>query len=148
MKTLYMCEICNKQFDTPAKAQQCENIGLEQVPFEAGDYVTTHGEDYGRFGWYDGDPDWVLKKPHGLHSQKPYDGTYLSFIYIVTAVTNRGHRAIIHLRTKAMKDQYVSGWTSMTGHHTPHLFKTATEGAPTLGGTEFVGEVCGRHDLI
>src|SRR3972149_9199403 len=116
--TLFKCSICGLIFDNEQGALECEEQGEYRPEFSVGDFVTTDTDDYGRFGWFDGDADWVMKKPRGLHSDKQS----FSLIYVVTAVEPRNHMAIYHLGTKAMtrKSGYRFGWTIFNSHY--HLY--------------------------
>src|SRR3989304_3767181 len=90
--TLFKCSICGLIFDNEQGALECEEQGEYRPEFSVGDFVTTDTDDYGRFGWFDGDSDWVMKKPRGLHSDKQS----FSLIYVVTAVEPRTQMAIYH----------------------------------------------------
>jgi len=114
MKTIYVCEICDREYDTEEEAMQCESQGLESPILPVGSFVLTHPIQYGRFGWFNGNKDWIIQAPRGLHSKKDWDSTYYNFIYVITAVTynkerRKGHIPRYHLATRAM--------TKETGNH-------------------------------
>ena len=142
MKVLeqYQCEICKTIYDEQADAESCEALGLDKAAFEVGDFVVTDGETYGRFGWYDGDPAWVIEKEEGLHGPcKCY-----SLIYVVTAITPSSndwdqHGLCYHLATKGMSGEqgYRQGYTSIKGHYGLHKVKADLDGSDLIGQEAF-----------
>ena len=116
--TTYQCEGCYEIYDSLEEAMECEAQGREEPIVQVGDFVTTHAGDYGRFGWFDGDPEWVTEKTRGLHGPaKVY-----SLIYVVTAITYgdkwHPHLCKYHLATKGMteKSGYGQGYTFPATH--------------------------------
>ncbi len=147
MIVTYECELCHKKFDNAEACLACENRGIEPAKAKVGDFVTTDGwkEDYGRFGWYDGDPSWVIPKTDGLHSTPNFP--YCSLIYIVTAVDNDGHRARYHLETKGMTNNgYRGGWTTYPGGR--DIYPLPTELTKDLDGSDLIGRVWRRDYLL
>jgi hypothetical protein len=116
VRAIYQCEICGVQHKTLAAATKCENQPLIVLDgIEVGDMVTTDSDEYGRFGWHDGDDAWVMMKSVGLHGPNEFAR---SLIYIVTAIQKSGigsHRARYHVETKGMVCEYRGGYTEI-GH--------------------------------
>jgi hypothetical protein len=55
-KTVYICEICNGEYETRKEAMACERQVFPKPEYKKGALVTV--QKY--FGWFDGDPRWVL----------------------------------------------------------------------------------------
>lgn len=131
----YACSICGTIYKTEQEAVHCESKGREEPKFNVGEFITVDQEDYGTFGWYDGDPNWVTSKPRGLH---PHDGPQYSLIYVITAITQYGHRLKYHLATKGMsgKQGYRSGWNTIDGGRGQYVLPiTWLDGNDLLGKT-------------
>lgn len=115
MKILYQCEICQEVYADKAEAEACEAQGVGEPLFEVGDFVVTE-TTWGRFGWFDGDPAWVIEREEGLHGHIEGRKAY-SLIYVVTAITvgeprRPEHELCYHLCTKGMtaKSGYDDGF--------------------------------------
>ena len=143
MKRLYQCLICDSVYDDVATATACEAAGVDEPVAAVGQLVVTDSDTYGRFGWYDGDPDWVIKKPRGLHCREDWDDNYYSLVYVVTHIDHVGHRTRYHLETKAMRSQYRAGYTFNEGHWKPKVFSGSLDGSDLIGNTAS-GLVMGR----
>lgn len=116
MKTLFQCEICGQSYPAEYRARECEAEGLETAGFQVGDIVVA-GNDR-RFGWFDGDSKWLFSDTPGDPSARDHfdrDRAF-GFFYVIGSITGEGHRATFHLFTRAMKEQYASGTTYLTGH--------------------------------
>lgn len=118
--TEYACGICNQRYATHGEAAACEARGLDEgqpAMANVGDVVFCGGH---RFGWFDGDPAWVLID--GEVNSHVILGCMARFFYVVTHVDvghddwNR-HNRRYHLFTNAMTDGYSRGFTSRTHHH-------------------------------
>lgn len=145
--TTWQCEICGSTFSSEERAASCEARGNLRFPgIAVGDFVTTDSENYGRFGWFDGDPAWTIKKPDGLHSEG--SGNQWSLIYVVTAITQTGRRgapthiARYHLATRAMTAEsgYNRGYTNVDHYH---IRKLAPQ--PALDDSGLIGQIV-DHD--
>lgn len=154
MKTIYICEGCEQKFDTAKAALACENREKPKVAFKVGDIVTV-GKT---FGWFDGDPEWIVNKRLLGHARaEAYDkskcrhpGTNCfdtcccyQFYYVVTAIDMDGHRTRYHLRTKAMtgKQGYKGGWTYDVHHYTPKRVTRNIPEAVKLAATKMRGKM-------
>lgn len=110
-------------YETEKNARACEAQPFTPK-FHVGDIVIA-GE--GRYGWYDGDPHWVIEEKK--YSDEPSQDRF-TLLYIVTAIMNKPgvrdgyHEVAYCLATLAMDAEtgYSSGWTMHTGsHYTPRL---------------------------
>lgn len=133
MRLKYECAVCNQIYDSEQDAIACEEKGVDDPVVSVGQFVVVDRDDYGRFGWFNGDPDWVIKKPKGLHSVKDWDGRYYTLIYVVTHIDSKNHRTRYHLETKAMKKDYRKGYTFSTGHYTPRAIDRNLDGSDLIG---------------
>ena len=141
MKTLqrYQCEICEEVYDTQAEAESCEAIGREEPVAKVGDFVITE-MSFGRFGWFDGDPAWVIVRDKDFQMRP---GKTYSVIYVVTAVdnhdpfgrNNRKHELCYHLATKAMSGEkgYGAGYTFIETHVGLHKIEANLDGTDLIG---------------
>lgn len=118
---IFGCPLCPKVYTTRAEATACIARGEEEVFCEVGDFVTEAYDESGRYGWFDGDPEWVvtIKEP-GVGARGEYN-----FIYIVTLITadrdDGLHRKLVHVATMGYVNsnekgkKFRGGWTSR-GH--------------------------------
>jgi hypothetical protein len=134
MRIKYECSICGRIFDGEQAAIDCEQAGVDEPIVSVGQLVVVDPDNYGRFGWFDGDSDWVIKKPTGLHSVNDWDGDYYSLIYVVTHIDSDGHWPRYHLETKGMTKDYRKGVTFAKGHYTPRGFE-----GRELDGSDLIG---------
>lgn len=119
LRAVYLCRVCGKGHFLKREAQACE-ASTEKPRAKVGDLVLIQKG----FGWYDGDPAWVVE--HGgyeFHGQKTH-----AFWYIVTSL-QPVHRArpligepdchvpVYHLWTGALQRQETSGWTRVKTHY-------------------------------
>ena len=111
--TQYVCPTCKETYKYKVRAEICYNQKTEQS-FKVGDIVTI----YGRFGWFDGDPLWVVNKPKGIIRNEVRPDSRMSFYYVVTSIKHNGHRYQYHVETMAMEGSqgYRSGYTYDSGH--------------------------------
>lgn len=147
---IYVCNICKKIYDYRAYAETCAARGYIAPIFNAGDLVTTDSYDFGRFGWFDGDENWVIKKKsRPSRSNRKED---FSLIYVITAITYQpdeieGHEPRYHLTTKAMRESYVGGWTNVRNHLGLALLPEEIK-ERHLVCDDLIGKVYGRGDLV
>jgi len=150
MKTLrqYQCELCKAIYDKRADAAACEAQGTKEPIVAVGDFVTTDHGDYGRFGWFDGDPAWVIEKPRGLHGR----AQCYSLIYVVTMVAvadettdsngwhTSHHDLCYHVATKGMSGQkgYTQGFTFPETH--VRLRKVTSDISAGLDASDLIGQ--------
>lgn len=131
----YQCELCGQVYDNQADAESCEAQDLEEPIVEVGDFVVTDREEYGRFGWFDGDSEWAIEKERGLHGPAR---TY-SLIYVVTAITYddpyNPHLCCYHLETKAMTGDggHRQGYTFPATHFGIHKVEADVDGSDLIG---------------
>jgi hypothetical protein len=76
MKTLYMCEICRTNYETPAAAQACEAQGFP-TNIKVGDIIEKHDG----YGWHNGDDAWVIHN-RGMFHDVPLRNFYWLVISI------------------------------------------------------------------
>ena len=135
MKSLYVCEICEKQYEDAQGAIACEDQGQEKPDFQPGEFVTVSLP----YGWYDGDPAWIMRS---CPNDKCKDGQAYTFYHVVTAITymNHGyhtaHKACYHLATKAMVSQSTGGWNFPD----THLRMTKVDNPPDLDVSDLIGK--------
>jgi hypothetical protein len=112
--SMWRCKHCRTEYRTPEDALICALQPADKLELKIGDFVTAG--DY-RFGWYDGDKDWVLENPN------PTGWGHFALIYVVTAIGPTGergrHELKYHLFTKGMTEDFTCGWTTTRGHYTP-----------------------------
>lgn len=132
----YQCGICKTIYDEQADAEKCEAQGLEKAEFELGDLVVTE-TSFGRFGWFDGDPAWVIKRGKDFRGRS---GETYSLIYVITAITPSSddwnlHRLCYHLVTKGMSGEqgYQQGYTLIEGHRGLCKVEANLDGSDLIG---------------
>ena len=127
----YRCSVCQSMYETQGAAEACAAQGIRGMDtghaLEVGDVVV----GYPRYGWFDGDPKWVVNPDKGHIAQfdelaNKFKGSQMhSFYYVVTHIGldpgsfNRaynGHRLQYWVKTKAMSGTqgYVVGYTTST----------------------------------
>lgn len=122
IKPTFICPTCKRKYPDHDAAVKCANSD-ETPKWEVGQIVT-FGD---RFGWYDGERDWVTNPdivPDMYASGRGY-----SLYYVITAITKDrwqneyAHQLRYHVETMAMtgKKGYRGGYTSRSGHFTPRL---------------------------
>ncbi len=124
----YRCSICQTTYSTKKAATECYAKGIDKPKLKVGDVTKA-----GSFGWFDGDPRWVvnykeraslgntsIKTDHGDNRNCFGPCCTFQFFYVVTRVDKEQHRYRYHLFTKAMsgKEGYQSGYTYDWGHKT------------------------------
>jgi hypothetical protein len=129
--TLYVCDICEQEYQTEEDAKKCESRGRERELVAVGDIVRAKGG----FGWFNGDRAWVMNYDalDGKSRSKPCPNRdtncfghccTFTFYYVVTAIDRDEkdpHRNRYHLETKAMtgSEGYRAGYTYNEGHFIP-----------------------------
>lgn len=125
----YECDGCGERYDSEKKARKCERKPTRDliVGVKVGSIV----KRYPSFGWFDGDPRWVvnLKEVMGRDDivvrqpcKESIDKCF-AFYYVVTAIDVHEHRWRYHLETRAMsgKQGYRNGYTFGKHHITPDI---------------------------
>ena len=125
--TRFQCPICQKEYDEKVDAVQCAAIGMETTDLKAGDIVVLKGwKLYPRFGWFDGDPDWIAYTSTKEDNAKQKTEKAYSFYYVLTSVEKDNyklstyanpHSLRFHLTTLAMQTGYSEGHTAQQGHY-------------------------------
>lgn len=129
---IYKCEICGREDKDITVIEACEAQTIDTpLMAEIGDIVIT--ETYGRFGWFDGDSDWVIERGKDPTWQK----MMVSLIYVVTDIKVVNHRRRYYVATKAMTgtDGYRGGFTHDSGHDK----LTKLENPPELDFEDLIG---------
>lgn len=146
--TAYKCPTCGHLYETQEAVEYCYNSTGEQE-FSVGDVVVIERG----YGWYDGDPAWVLdREGYEFHGEKTY-----RMYYVVTAVDLdlhpnsyqevgpckekvRGHRLRYHVASRAWngKDGYYIGWNVTGGTHF-HMMRTTLKAANLPGAEALLG---------
>lgn len=120
----YTCELCGKTYESRDRARECEQQGMPEQEFDVGDIVTV-GD---RYGWFDGDPAWVIDPESVANKNDPDDTTpagegQTGFYWVVTAIDQpKGeHSWRYHLYTKAYDGQSgpKGGYTFINTHVPP-----------------------------
>lgn len=147
--TLWVCNVCGVVYEDHETALRCAARGRIPPEFRVGDLVLTDGEKSARFGWYDGDPLWVVVKDSGYSTSARSSG--YSLIYVVTAITYvrdeiNGHLPRYHLSTKAMKRFYRGGWTGK--YHLPLFAASDKIKQSGLQYAELIGNTYGHGELV
>jgi hypothetical protein len=130
IKTLFVCGICDAEYESKHEALECEAQGLPNYVVGVGDIVLGAAG----FTWFDGDKKWIANPnvrlkttgaqcPNGDSNCFGECCTY-QFYYVVTALDvdpDSGHSARYHLATQAMIGDtgYRSGYTFNKGHIAP-----------------------------
>lgn len=122
--TLYVCEPCGQEYETPEEAQQCESRPVDPIRYAVGDIVLQAHRF--TFGWFDGDRAWVennddVDRTEGKCIERFCRKCCYRFYYVVTAIDRDEkdpHRVRYHLATKAMSESthYRTGYTFNSGH--------------------------------
>lgn len=107
-KPVFFCPVCSGMYSTTNEARACA-VSTPKPTRAVGDLILLAP----RYGWFDGDPAWVVK-----NTGEDFNGTpMLAFWYAVTAInTDDSHQVRYHLRSLALKSQG-TGWTTEHGHH-------------------------------
>lgn len=137
--TLYVCEMCEREYRTAREAKACEALALSVKPaFKLGDIVLAKAG----FGWYDGDRKWIANaeavdprktgNPAKRNGSKCPNGDSncfgpcctFEFYYVVTHIDDDDrspHRPRYHLVTDAMNGAkgHRAGYTFDSGHYLP-----------------------------
>lgn len=164
----YFCSSpdCKEEFDTLKAAEDHENVANasagEQI-VKVGDIVSVNSG----YGWFDGDPLWVIKPtaqdiPKDWPSEAPIKSiptrkrcprgdsncfseccTY-TFLYVVTDIRMSEHRWKYSVVTKAMGGGHAhafwGGWTRPVTHYTPKVMANPPPEV-VAGSKEFLGQV-------
>lgn len=110
----YQCPVCKSLYDTSVEATACFNT-TEKAEFQVGDLVTM----YPRYGWYDGDKDWVLSTVSEEHDK---GRNRYEFLYVVLRVGSNlryPHETNYWVRTLACGQKY--GWTGRNHYRLSRL---------------------------